>query len=96
MKGGAFGEREEVIFTAKDIRFTVKGDTLYAICLDWPGEQVTIVSLNTIEESKIKSIKMLGVDKELEWSLTKEGFTIITPAKKPCENAYAFKITLKD
>jgi len=96
MKGGALGEREEIIYTASDIRFTVKGDALYAICLNWPGEQVTIESLNRIEESKIKSIKMLGVDKELEWSLTKKGLTIKTPDKKPCENAYAFKIALKD
>ncbi|MBA7610309.1 MAG: hypothetical protein GH143_02890 [Calditrichaeota bacterium] len=96
MKGGAFGEREEIVYTASDIRFTVKGDALYEICLDWPGEQVTIESLNRIEESKIKSIKMLGVDKELEWSLTKEGLTIITPDKMPCKNAYAYKIAIKD
>ncbi|UCH64223.1 MAG: alpha-L-fucosidase [Fidelibacterota bacterium] len=96
MMGGDFGEREDVIYTAKDIRFTAKGDALYVICLDWPGEQVTIESLNTIEKSKIMSIKMLGVDRELEWLLTEEGLTITAPGEKPCENAYAFKITIKD
>lgn len=38
-------EREEDVFDSDDIRFTVKGDSLYAIILDWPGESVTIESL---------------------------------------------------
>ena len=37
-------------FTAKDIRFTVKGDTLYAILLDWPVEEVIINSLVSLEK----------------------------------------------
>ena len=95
MQGGAFGERGEVVYTASDIRFTVKGNALYAICLDWPGEQVTIESLSRLEEANINSIKLLGIDKELEWSLAKEGLTIKIPDEKPCENAYTFKITLE-
>ncbi len=91
-KSGAFSEREEVQYTAQDIRFTVKDDVLYATCLGWPGEQVTIESLKVLYESEICFIKMLGVDKELEWSLTKEGLKIKPPAKKPCEHAYVFKI----
>ena len=35
---------------------------------------------------------MLGVDQELEWTLTKAGLTINAPAQKPCEHAYVFKI----
>ncbi|MHC4132321.1 MAG: alpha-L-fucosidase [Planctomycetota bacterium] len=32
-------------YTAEDIRFTVKGDTIYAIVLDWPGDTITIKTL---------------------------------------------------
>ena len=46
-----------------------------------------------IAESDIKSVKMLGVDNELEWTLDDDGLHIRTPDIKPCENAYVFKIT---
>lgn len=40
------GEDEETWeFNAENIRFTVNGDSLYAIILDWPGESVMIKSL---------------------------------------------------
>jgi len=94
-KTGYFSERQEVEYTAKDIRFTVKDDVLYATCLGWPGEHVTMESLKRLYESEIDSVKMLGVDRELEWSLTQEGLEIKTPDEKPCEHAYVFKITRK-
>ena len=37
-KGGKFGERNERSYTAEDIRFTMKGETLFAIALGWPDE----------------------------------------------------------
>jgi len=94
-KAGAFSEKQEVHYTAKDIRFTTKDDVLYAMCLGWPGEQVVIESLKGLYDSEISSIKMLGVDKELEWSLTEKGLEIKTPDEKPCEHAYALKIIRK-
>ncbi len=96
MAGGTSWERKKngPDYTARDIRFTTKENDLYAICLDWPGEQVTIESLGVLWESEIKSIKMLGINEELEWSLTDEGLTIKTPDTKPCEHAYTFRISL--
>jgi alpha-L-fucosidase len=91
-KTGAFSEDQEVQYTAKDVRFTAKDNVLYATCLGWPGEQVTIESLKKLYNSEIRSVKMLGIDTELEWSLTQEGLKIKTPAIKPCEHAYVFKI----
>jgi len=92
-KAGPFSERQEVHYTAKDIRFTAKDNVLYAICLGWPGEQVTIEYLKKLYPSEISSVKMLGVDRELEWSLTQQGLEIRTPDEKPCEHAYVFRIT---
>jgi len=34
-----------IVYTARDIRFTVKGDDLYATFLDWPGEWAVINSI---------------------------------------------------
>lgn len=96
MQGGAFSERKEVQYTAQDIRFTIKGNTLYAIALDWPGEQTTIESLKQIDTSQIQSVTMLGVEGELEWSMSPDGLTIKAPATRPCEHAYSFKIVFRN
>jgi len=92
-RSGPFSEKKEVHYTAKDIRFTAKDDSLYAICLGWPGGKVTIKTLRSMYKSEISSIELLGIDKELDWSLTKRGLGIKTPAEKPCEHAYVFKIS---
>ena len=90
---GAFSEEQEVQYTAQDIRFTVKDDALYATCLGWPGEQVTIKSAAALlYEAEIGSVTMLGGEGHLEWRLTPEGLTIKTPTERPCEHAYVFKI----
>jgi len=95
----------DIQYTAQDIRFTVKDNIIYAICLDWPINEVTIKFMAGVGlmhgeafrlyESEIESIKMLGVDEELEWTMTEEGLTIKTPEKKPCEHAFTFKIERK-
>src|SRR5476651_2496400 len=40
-RGGAF--RENMTYSAKDIRFTTKGKTLYAIALGWPDDGKMII-----------------------------------------------------
>jgi alpha-L-fucosidase len=86
-------EKDLAEFTAKDVRFTVKDNVLYAICLGWPGEQVKIETLKRLYPAEIRSVKMLGCDQELTWSLSPTEMTIQTPPEKPCEHAYVFKIT---
>jgi len=91
-ESGYFSERQEVKYTAADIRFTTKGNVLYATCLGWPGEELTIESLRTLYESETTSVKMLGVDGELAWSLGHGGLRILLPDEKPCEHAHVLKI----
>ncbi len=93
-KSGPFSEGQEVQYTAEDIRFTAKGDALYATCLGWPGHEVTITAVvPLLYESEIASVSMLGVEGKLDWQMTPDGLTITTPVDKPCEHAYVFKIT---
>lgn len=96
VKAGAFSEQKEVKYTAKDIRYTVKNDSLYAICLGWPEEEVIITkAAKQVYESEIGSVKMLGAEDELQWAITEKGLEIKPPATRPCEHAYVFKIERK-
>lgn len=95
---GFGGERKSRAFTASDIRFTTKNNVLYAICLGWPGEELTIKSLSLrtlISTEGISDIRLLGAREKLEWSQDKDGLKIKLPAEKPGENAFVFKIMLK-
>jgi alpha-L-fucosidase len=98
---GSVGFNEsDIAYTNKDIRFTVKDNTLYAIMLDWTEEDVMIKSLVRknapgyyIYPYEISSVTMLGDGKELEWELVEgEGLRISPPDTKPCEHAFVFKI----
>jgi alpha-L-fucosidase len=92
-KSGAFNEKEVPTFTAQDVRFTVKDNNLYAICMGWPGEEIIIESLKALYKPEICSVQMLGANQELEWSLDEQkGMTIKTPTTKPCQHAYVFRI----
>jgi alpha-L-fucosidase len=99
---GDYNEINDLRFTGRDIRFTVKGENLYAIALGWPGERLLITSLAPRWESwtgwcglypsEIASVSMLGDGNELKWAMTREGLSIETPRRKPCDHAFAFKI----
>jgi alpha-L-fucosidase len=92
---GSFNDTKRQPFTGQDIRFTTKGNALYAIILAWPGEQATIHSLAQSAphaQGEITEVTLLGHNGKLEWSHHKDGLTVRTPAQKPCDHAYALKI----
>jgi len=91
-RAGYFMEDQEVRYTAQDIRFTAKGDVLYAICLGCPTGEFTIKSLRFLYKEEIRSVKRLGTAAPQEWSLEKEGLKIRPRDIKPGESAYVFKI----
>ena len=96
---GHLNERSNPDNTAKDIRFTTKGDILYAIVLDWPKEgELVIHSLksgNNLYSDKIESIQLLGHDGNLKYKVDNEGLKIELPKEKVGNHAFAFKITKK-
>ncbi len=86
------------VYTAHDMRFTTKGDTLYAILFAWPqgDESAIITSLaNGKALGKVEKVEMLGVEKPLAFKETDQGLVVSmpVPAIKPCEFAYVLKIT---
>lgn len=78
------------------IRFTVKGDALYAIIVGkWPGASVLITSLaeGKAPEGKITSVAMLGSEGQLTFSQDATGLKVNLPATPPGDAAYTLKIT---
>lgn len=81
---------------ALNMRFTVKGDTLYAIILgNWPGDEAVIKSLGSGEkiEGKISAVTLLGNAGELKFTQDAAGLKVKLPATAPCKYAYVLKIT---
>jgi alpha-L-fucosidase len=78
-----------------NIRFTVKGENLYAIILgNWPGETAVITSLAAGEkpEGKIATVTMLGSEGNLEFMQDDTGLKVKLPAIAPCKYACVLKI----
>jgi alpha-L-fucosidase len=93
-----FNEGKGKPFTAADVRFTTKGDTLYAIVLGAPKQDIAIKSLGTaakLLDKNIGNITLLGSDEKVEWTQTDAALTIKTPAKSPNDIAIVFKLALK-
>jgi alpha-L-fucosidase len=93
-KGGHFNE--DYTYTAKDIRFTTKGATLYAIALGWPQDgQLTLKSLvaGGGKGNRIKRVELLGHKGKLNFTQSADGLVVSLPAEKPCEYAWSLKIT---
>ena len=91
---------DKVKYSAADIRFTTRQDTLYAFCLDKPAKDVHITSLgknSTVDRKIIKSVKMLGSDEKLHWKQEGSGLVIKKPLKLPVEQVpvIGFRIEFK-
>ena len=87
---GSFNDVKRPSFTAQDIRFTAKGDVLYAHALAWPTEPVTIRAL--ADTKMINKVTLLGSVERLSWLHHSGGLTIHPPATPPCQHAFVFKI----
>ncbi|SPE33854.1 Alpha-L-fucosidase (fragment) [Acidobacteriia bacterium SbA2] len=94
--GASFAEEKDKPFSAADVRFTTKGQTLYAILLGWPGKESLITSLpegKPLWFGRIQQVQMLGVDQPLDWTQNHEGLRVELPQTPPGNHAYVLKIT---
>ena len=95
-KGGEYA-RELLNYTPEDIRFTTKGDIVYAIQMGWPGANHETLLKSFKKELRkdslsIKSVEMLGSKEKIAWSLGEEGLTVTSPASLPHDMAVVYKI----
>jgi alpha-L-fucosidase len=94
--GGSFNDTATQPYTSQDIRFTTKGDVLYAIALGWPADgKIAIKTLSqgsTAAPGSITSVKLLGSNAKLKWTRDGNGLNIELPQTKTGEYAWAFRI----
>jgi alpha-L-fucosidase len=99
-----FGEDGDRSDTRPNVRFTVKGENLYAIVIgQWPAlssaegpaPEVVIASLaaGTATGGAIGNVSLLGGSDRLEFTRTPDGLRVKLPAEAPCKYAYVLRIT---
>ena len=80
---------------ASDVRFTTKGDVLYAFVMGKPEFKTLIRSLATdtaLRVGRISSVELVGYDGRIEWSQDTSGLTVRIPDTLPSQHAVAFRI----
>jgi alpha-L-fucosidase len=95
---GYFTDMRRQAFTGADIRFTRKGNWIYAILMAWPGSQAVIQSLGSqsqMLDGSIQHIEMLGVPGKLDWSVSESGLSVQLPQEPPGQHAHVLKITVE-
>lgn len=80
-------------YTGRDIRFTQRGDRLYAILMAWPGNEAVITSLPAGGPAgKPSKVYLLGHSAPLEFSQDASGLKVKMPAEHPCAHTFTLKI----
>jgi alpha-L-fucosidase len=90
-----YGSRPWKISEEGRVHFTAKGDSLYAISLDWPEGELAIPALGEGKgtEGGIEKVELLGGKEKLSFTRNAAGLHVKFPDEKPCDVAYAVKIT---
>ena len=84
-----YGSNPWLIYGKGDLRFLQKGNAVYVVSFNWPGEKLVLDVLRATNKTKIT---LLGLDEELRW-IQKDGRLIIfMPEQKIGEYAWVFKI----
>jgi len=92
--GTRFQESTRRALTAEDVRYTTKGDTLYAFVMGWGGKEAVIPSLATSAKQgvgNIQNVELLGAGK-LPFTQDESGLKVQLPQNQPSEHAITFKI----
>jgi len=89
-----YGTRPWITFKqdTPNLRFTSKGNALYAILLEKPIKSFVIQSNKKWKAGSVRKVTMLSSDKVIEWKETQSGIHIAPPRAMPGEHAWVFKI----
>ncbi|GAA4230286.1 alpha-L-fucosidase [Postechiella marina] len=95
-----YSKNNSNLFSSKDIRFTKKGNILYAIVLSWPTNgKINITSLAKNSEYltylSIEDINILGNSNNIKWQQTNHGLEIQKHIKSTNNHIYTIAIKLK-
>ncbi|MEO5493655.1 MAG: alpha-L-fucosidase [Sphingomonas sp.] len=86
---GAFGEGRSKPYTAADIRYAVKGDTLYATVLGWPAGGIR---MRELAGERVARVDLLGAG-EVAFAQDENGITLTLPqAPAVPQPAHVFRL----
>lgn len=98
VKAGTFQETENRGFTARDLRFTRKGSTIYVTTLGIPDNgEVVIRSFGSdlrLLLGEIECVEMIGFDSPIEWSRQPDACRIRVPDTIDAEHGLCFRVTV--
>jgi alpha-L-fucosidase len=84
--------------TPSDIRFTAKGDMLYAIVMGWPdGGKVNIKSLakdSLNNKGEIGAVQLLGSSGKLAFSRDESGLSVTLPTQRSETDSYGIALRI--
>ncbi|RTE55597.1 alpha-L-fucosidase [Arenibacter aquaticus] len=76
-----------------NLAFTTKGTKLFAIALEKPEESIVIEGTKGWTDNEVESVKLLGSEAVVKWSMTPAGLKIFPPADLgKSEHAWSFEI----
>jgi alpha-L-fucosidase len=93
--GQRFNENNRKNLTPEDVRFTAKGNGLYAFVMGWPGKEASIPALalgGKDSVPRIRNIELLGHKGRLKWTQDAGTLKVVLPEEKPSDHAVTFKI----
>jgi alpha-L-fucosidase len=85
-----FNEKSRKDMTAQDVRFTTKGNNVYAFVMGWPEKEATVRALDA-KSVKVANVEMLGHGK-VEWKQQDDGLHVQMPQEKPSDYAVTLKV----
>jgi alpha-L-fucosidase len=89
-----FNESKRKDLTAEDIRYTTKGDAIYAFVMGVPEKEAVIPALGTKSPQlpgKIVNVELLGSGK-MSFQQNEDSLRVSLPETKPAEYAVALKV----
>lgn len=81
-QAGMHGEGQARPWTAQDIRYTTRGQTLYAFVLDWPADGRVTLQEPGRGPGRVERVSLLGGE-ALPFTLTAAGLEITLPERRP-------------
>ncbi len=93
---GSFTDTQRAAFTGQDVRFTTRGESLYATMLGWPGNRAIIRSLGRdagLYQDEIGRISLLGFPGLLAFERQAGALVIQVPEQAYAPTPLVFKIT---